>query len=57
MTSQLMIHVPKACGDNLTRENVLKVATSLKNVQLDLLLPGISPTPRRPITASTSSCR
>ncbi|MCK1517835.1 ABC transporter substrate-binding protein [Bradyrhizobium sp. 190] len=42
MTSQLMIHVLKACGDNLTRENVLKQATNLKNVQLDLLLPGIS---------------
>jgi branched-chain amino acid transport system substrate-binding protein len=42
MTSQLMIHVLKACGDNLTRENVLKQATSLKNVQLDLLLPGIT---------------
>jgi ABC-type branched-subunit amino acid transport system substrate-binding protein len=41
MTSQLMIHVLKACGDNLTRENVLKQATNLKNVQLDLLLPGI----------------
>jgi branched-chain amino acid transport system substrate-binding protein len=42
MTSQLLIHVLKACGDNLTRENVLKQATSLKNVQLDLLLPGIT---------------
>jgi ABC-type branched-subunit amino acid transport system substrate-binding protein len=42
MTSQLMIHVLKACGDNLTRENVLKQAASLKNVQLDLLLPGIT---------------
>jgi branched-chain amino acid transport system substrate-binding protein len=42
MTTQLMIHVLKACGDNLTRENVLKQATNLKNVQLDLLLPGIS---------------
>jgi len=42
MTSQLMIHVLKACGDNLTRENVMKQATSLKNVQLDLLLPGIA---------------
>jgi branched-chain amino acid transport system substrate-binding protein len=42
MTSQLLIHVLKACGDNLTRENVLKQATNLKNVQLDLLLPGIS---------------
>ena len=40
-TSQLMIHVLQKCGDNLTRENVMKQATSLKNVQLDLLLPGI----------------
>ena len=40
-TSQLMIHVLEKCGDNLTRENVMKQATSLKNVQLDLSLPGI----------------
>jgi len=42
MTTELLIHVLKACGDNLSRENVLKQATSLKNVQLDLLLPGIT---------------
>ena len=41
MTTELLIHVLKACGDNLTRENVMKQATSLKNVKLDLLLPGI----------------
>ena len=40
-TSQLMIHVLKMCGDNLTRENVMKQATSLKDVDLDLALPGI----------------
>jgi ABC-type branched-subunit amino acid transport system substrate-binding protein len=40
-TSQLMIYVLEKCGDNLTRENVMKVATSLKNVGLDLSLPGI----------------
>lgn len=40
-TSQLMIHVLEKCGDNLTRENVMKQATSLKNVELDLSLPGI----------------
>ena len=40
-TSQLMIHVLKMCGDDLTRENVMKQATSLKNVDLDLALPGI----------------
>ena len=41
-TSQLMVHVLKQCGDDLTRENVLKQATNLKNVQLDLALPGMT---------------
>ncbi|MFH0299212.1 ABC transporter substrate-binding protein [Bradyrhizobium sp. 31Argb] len=40
-TAQLLIHVLKESGDNLTRENVMKQASSLKNVQLDLSLPGI----------------
>jgi len=40
-TAQLLVHVLKQCGDELTRENVLKQATNLKNVQLDLSLPGI----------------
>src|SRR6202023_2904431 len=31
MTSQWMIHVLQQCGDDLTRENVMKQATSLKN--------------------------
>jgi len=41
ITAQLLVHVLKECGDNLTRENVLDQATHLKNVQLDLTLPGI----------------
>src|SRR5262249_24416970 len=41
ITSQLLIHVLKQCGDVLTRENVMKQVTNLKNVQLDLTLPGI----------------
>jgi branched-chain amino acid transport system substrate-binding protein len=41
ITTQLLVHVLKECGDDLTRENVLKQATHLKNVQLDLSLPGI----------------
>ncbi len=40
-TTQLLIYVLKQCGDDLTRENIMKQATSLKNVQLDLSLPGI----------------
>lgn len=45
--------VLRACGDNLTRENVMKQFTSMKNVETDLLLPGIvmntSSTDYRPI--------
>jgi len=41
-TAQLMAYVLKQCGDDLTRENVMKQATSLKNVTGDLSLPGIS---------------
>src|SRR5579864_9537244 len=40
-TSQLLIHPLQQCGDDLTRENVMKQATSLKDVVLDLALPGI----------------
>jgi ABC-type branched-subunit amino acid transport system substrate-binding protein len=40
-TSQMLVQVLKQCGDDLTRENVMKQATSLKNVVLDLALPGI----------------
>jgi len=40
-TAQLLVHVLKQCGDDLTRENILKQATNLKDVQLDLALPGI----------------
>jgi branched-chain amino acid transport system substrate-binding protein len=40
-TAQLLIEVLKRCGDDLTRDNVMKQATSLKGVQLDMSLPGI----------------
>ena len=40
-TAALLVHVLKMCGDNLTRENVMKQATSLKDVQGDLALPGM----------------
>ena len=44
----------KQAGDNLTRENIMKQAANLKNVELDGLLPGIkvntSPTNFAPIT-------
>jgi len=40
-TAQLMIQVLLQCGDDLTRENVLRQATNLKDIQGDLSLPGI----------------
>jgi ABC-type branched-subunit amino acid transport system substrate-binding protein len=39
--SEAMAQVLKQCGDNLTRENVMKQAASLKNFHSDLMLPGI----------------
>jgi ABC-type branched-subunit amino acid transport system substrate-binding protein len=40
-TAQLLAYVLQQCGDNLTRENVMKQAASLKNVEGDIGLPGI----------------
>ena len=40
-TAQLLVQVLKQCGDDLTRENVMKQAASLKDVVLDLGLPGM----------------
>ncbi len=39
--AQLMTMVLKACGDDLTRENLMKQATSIKDATLDVTLPGI----------------
>jgi branched-chain amino acid transport system substrate-binding protein len=39
--AQGIVHVLKAAGDNLTRENVMKQAASIKNLELGGLLPGI----------------
>ena len=39
--AQTLVQVLKQCGNDLTRENVMKQAASLKNVELGLLLPGI----------------
>jgi branched-chain amino acid transport system substrate-binding protein len=40
-TAQTMIQALKQAGDNLTRENVMKQAASLKNFAPDTLIPGI----------------
>src|SRR5438552_13289352 len=39
--AQTMVKVLQMCGDNLTRENVMKQAASLKDFAPDTLLPGI----------------
>jgi ABC-type branched-subunit amino acid transport system substrate-binding protein len=39
--AQLLVQILKQCGDDLTRENIMKQAASLKNVELDLALPGL----------------
>jgi branched-chain amino acid transport system substrate-binding protein len=51
--AQTLVQVLKQCGDDLTRENVMKQAASLKNFETDTLLPGVkintSPTDFAPI--------
>jgi branched-chain amino acid transport system substrate-binding protein len=39
--AETMVQVLKQCGDNLTRENVMKQAASLKDYAPDTLLPGV----------------
>jgi len=52
--AQGLVQVLKQCGDNLTRENVMKQAANLKNLELGGLLPGVkvntSPTDFAPIS-------
>ena len=40
-SAQTMIQVFKQCGDDLTRDNVMRQAANLKDLQLPMLLPGI----------------
>ena len=42
MTAYLLVQTLKNCGDELTSENILKQATSLKNLSAPFLLPGAS---------------
>jgi branched-chain amino acid transport system substrate-binding protein len=39
--AQGLVHVLKACGNDLTRANVMKQAASIKNLELGGLLPGV----------------
>jgi ABC-type branched-subunit amino acid transport system substrate-binding protein len=39
--AQTLVHVLKQCGDDLTRENIMRQAASIKSLELPMLLPGI----------------
>jgi branched-chain amino acid transport system substrate-binding protein len=39
--AQGLVQVLKQCGDNLTRENVMKQAANIKNLEIGSLLPGV----------------
>jgi branched-chain amino acid transport system substrate-binding protein len=41
-SAQTLVHVLKAAGDDLTRANIMKQAASIKNLQLEMSLPGIT---------------
>lgn len=53
MQAHLLVQVLKQCGNDLSRENVMRQAANLRGVRIPLLLPGItintSPTDYRPI--------
>ena len=54
-TAQTMVQVLKQCGDDFSRENVMRQAENLHSYANPVLLPGItintSPTDHRPIKA------
>ena len=39
--SQTLVHVLKMCGNDLTRENIMKQAANIRDLKLPMLLPGI----------------
>ena len=41
VTASLLAQVLRQCGDNLTRENVMKQAANLKGFEIEMLMPGI----------------
>jgi branched-chain amino acid transport system substrate-binding protein len=51
--AQTLVEVLRRCGDDLSRANVMRQATSLRHLKLPMLLPGIeintSPTNYHPI--------
>ncbi|HKS20684.1 MAG TPA: ABC transporter substrate-binding protein [Bradyrhizobium sp.] len=52
-SAETIVHVLKQCGDDLTRENVMRQAANLKDIQISMIYPGIkintSPTDYEPV--------
>lgn len=53
LVAQTMVHVLEKCGNDLSRENIMKQAANIKGLALDALIPGItintSPTDYSPV--------
>ncbi|MGY4480588.1 hypothetical protein ACVILL_008002 [Bradyrhizobium sp. USDA 3364] len=41
LTSQILVQVLKQCGDDVSSESIIKQAANLRDVESDMLLPGI----------------
>jgi ABC-type branched-subunit amino acid transport system substrate-binding protein len=41
LTSELLVYILRQCGDDLTRDNIMRQATSIRNFTLSLALPGM----------------
>jgi hypothetical protein len=39
--AQTLVHVLRQCGDDLTRENVMRQAADIRGLELPMLFPGI----------------
>jgi hypothetical protein len=48
--------VLKQCEGNFTRENIMKQAVNLHDLELPTLLPGIRVTPARPTIIRSGNC-
>lgn len=41
-TAQIIVEILKKCGDDLTRENLIRQATNVREYQLPMFLPGVT---------------
>ena len=41
-TAQIIVEILKNCGDDLSRENLIKQATNIRDLQLPMFLPGVT---------------